>query len=149
MGDRLRGRRPAIAHALRTGTYREWLIASTAEVSKTVENDSTTPASFLFPLGVSESWTHYHRLWASVLVRAIYDVVHYRLDPNKENKVLPSHEQIGREAYNWFLRKRKDIGSFLWICSILEIIDPDVVTERVLSLQREDLPRQCSSHRKR
>ena len=50
------------------------------------------------------------RLWASVLVQAIKDV---------QGNYLRYRE----EAFKWLQSESMEVGSFLWVCSVLEL-DP-------------------------
>lgn len=59
----------------------------------------------------------YFRLWKAVLIRAIQDL-------------YPRKGQIYLSTLHWFSSKSIDIGSYLWICSILEI-DPSYLKTRI------------------
>ena len=60
-------------------------------------------------------------LWAAVMERAVYD--------------LKSKDKLQRgSASEWFQnRRRTDVGSFIWVCEVLDI-DPD--RYRKLALNR-------------
>jgi uncharacterized lipoprotein YmbA len=48
------------------------------------------------------------KLWAAVLDQAIKDA-------------LSGNLYLKKEARDWFCSKNQDIGSFLWVCSTLDI----------------------------
>ena len=62
-------------------------------------------------------------LWAGVLERAIYD--------------LKSRNHIHRSsAKNWFRSKNHHVGTFLWVCSVLDL-DPDWTREKAYNLKKK------------
>ncbi len=71
-------------------------------------------------------------LWASVLEKAIEDLNVTETKHEMNN----NYEQFWqRKAAAWFRSSVKDIGSFLWICMILDL-DSDVVRSLVLGCRK-------------
>jgi len=63
----------------------------------------------------------YKNLWSAVLDRAMQDI----------KGIIPGSEKyrekkIIKEAEDWFGSDDRDIGSFLWVCEILDL-QPDKV----------------------
>ncbi len=63
----------------------------------------------------------YKKLWFTVLEQAISDAEGHVEGPKDYRKL------ITERARAWFFRKNQGIGSFLWICLMLDL-DPELVT---------------------
>jgi hypothetical protein len=61
----------------------------------------------------------YRRLWAAVLEQAVKDARGGR-----------TYHIITEEAQAWFHSKKEGVGSFIWVCRILDL-DPSYVREKV------------------
>lgn len=55
------------------------------------------------------------KLWFAVLFQAISDLVPARASENKDSVGVQD------QAYKWFHSKRKNVGSFIWICDIFDL----------------------------
>ena len=58
----------------------------------------------------------YKKLWFAVLVQAIKDAEGYVSGPKDYSNLI-----ITEGARAWFLSKNQGIGSFLWICPMLDL----------------------------
>ena len=56
----------------------------------------------------------YRNLWAAVLEQAVKDVLQCTASLDRERTL------------SWFESKRKDVGSFLWICNVLDL-NPETI----------------------
>ncbi len=61
----------------------------------------------------------YKRLWAAVLEQAVRDAHGSR-----------TYHIIAEEARAWFRSKNEEVGSFIWVCRILDL-DPSYVRTKV------------------
>lgn len=66
----------------------------------------------------------YRQLWASVLWQAVYDVV------RNAKAVRPTPRAIFVEASEWFASDAIYVGSFSWVCDLMNL-DHERVRERV------------------
>ena len=78
-------------------------------------------------LGTDVMYQTCKRLWSAVLNQAIKDA--------QEN-----HSIYAEDARAWFCSKNQAIGSFIWICMILDL-DPD--TFRSVYQEREAISYSC------
>lgn len=65
-------------------------------------------------------------VWFAVLMQAVEDATAHVPDAIP----LTEAHYYQRTAILWFRHRRHDIGSFVWICSVLNL-DPDEVLRRV------------------
>lgn len=83
----------------------------------------------------------YAHVWFAVLVQAVEDATieippptihkHGPLCKNRCKRLAFTEEHyFQRTAMNWFLHNRHDIGSFQWVCSILNL-EPEKIIEQV------------------
>lgn len=165
------GRRAEIFEHIRCGTYGIWLVKQAAKKltldpipiekvrrfrERKIGNrrflkediEMVTSLSAIAPRDTYGGWTCEQRLWAAVLIRAIYDLVHFYLDlPDEKRKI--NLVRLGREAHNWFESSREDEGAYLWVCQVLDMPSPNRMREIIYTKLRKDLPRQCSSRKKK
>jgi len=71
----------------------------------------------------------YKSLWASVLGRAIDDL-NKKLTPRMSDSKKSETLKFKQSAKYWFSRKESNVGSFVWICDILEI-DPEKTKSKI------------------
>lgn len=65
------------------------------------------------------------KLWAAVLMDAIECLSgHVSAEGSRANRVA----EIDR-AKEWFLSERKDVGSFLWVCKMLDLASELILKE--------------------
>lgn len=83
-------------------------------------------------------------MWASVMVRAVLDFKTFG-DVSREESPLKS--ALGSQARGWLYDSSEEIGSFRWICSILDLGSPDSALKRMEIT--EYVPRQCASQKKK
>lgn len=108
------------------------------EFGDSQEIESETPGPRLTGIRVSlPSLDCYGQLWLSVLLRAVEDAtvvlkepkmhLHNKGCPRKRGQIicdrrLPSDDHIAqKQAREWFVSARNDVGSFHWICSNLDL----------------------------
>lgn len=177
--QRFIGRRREILDAIKGGYYREWLLreyqrrqqvqrfnlfregirARFIQLEVKVvpepepELDTIEPdVAVVFPASAQRRWSPEQRMWGSVLIRSIYDVVNFHLDPAREDgqkKPTKLQTRMGAEVHIWLFQNEEYIGSFPWICSMLSVGHYRKLRERIVQLKREDLPRQCASAKKK
>lgn len=93
--------------------------------------------NFDFP-GEMDCWSH---LWFAALVQAVEDAtlpvakpIIHRHGPLCRSgcKRLSFTEEhyFQRTAMGWFLHERQDVGSFRWVCSILNL-EPERIIEQI------------------
>lgn len=67
-------------------------------------------------------------LWQSVMIQAVkdlHDVMRFKRDSEGRNAAwIPVREHAN--LLRWFRSKQKDVGSFIWVCEVIDC-DPDVV----------------------
>jgi hypothetical protein len=68
----------------------------------------------------------YGAVWFATLMQAVEDATVFVPDA----KPLTEQHYYQRTAILWFKNPRHDVGSFVWICSVLNL-DPDEVLQRV------------------
>ena len=68
-------------------------------------------------------------LWAGVLLRTVRDLLGVATHAEPRKRLL-----LRRTALAWFSSSDSDIGSFLWICTLLDI-EPSYVLRRVRELR--------------
>lgn len=84
----------------------------------------------------SDQWQAEKRLWGSVMLAAISDLVFYYTDPS--DTATNEERLYGRRTYMWFRSSDTDVGSFLWLCSVLGY-PPAGARERAMRLTRRTL----------
>jgi len=67
------------------------------------------------------------KLWAAVLIDAIKCLSGHVVGEGSRDKQA---KEI-RMAKEWFLSERKDVGSFLWVCRMLDLVSEQVLKEVV------------------
>lgn len=165
---RLIGRRREIYKALQSGTYWEWLEQDRLSKDKLqrfqrfrakfsalrgrrlhpekhleyVEGDCT--AADPEDLQATLHWRGERRMWASVLTRAVLDFKMFGETSREENALKAT---LGSQAKGWLYDGSEEIGSFRWICSILDLGNPGHVLKRMETT--EYAHRQCASKKKR
>jgi len=162
--QRLIGRRREIYKALQSGTYWEWLEHDRLYKIKLQRFQrfrakfSALRGNFLPPENYQEfvdsdcstqdpedirattHWRGERRLWASVLTRAVLDYKMFGDVSRGDNSVKAT---LGSQARGWLYDSSEEIGSFRWICSILDLGNPDYALRRMETT--EYVPRQCAS----
>jgi len=93
------------------------------------------------PQAVADGWDRSQRLWAAVLIRAIYDFIYFYADPTTTRDLTLTEKRIGKEVMTWFHSSDTETGSFLWICAMLNFRQPAVIAKKVMSLTKNNLPR--------
>ena len=173
ISQRLIGRRREIFQQVQKGNYRDWIVREYQANNDTRHIDSLQltfrrfqdhirairknwlvaeqdlvkpplPVDDIFTASLTNRWMPEHRVWGAVLLRAIYDVVIYT-----ECETPKSLRRMGTEALAWINSDEDYIGSFVWICSILSVAHHERIRERIKTLIREELPRQCASAKKK
>jgi hypothetical protein len=61
----------------------------------------------------SNAWRNLHELWAGVLLQAIKDY--------HDEGTSSTVQRDKRHAMAWFKSSRQDVGSFIWICDLLDL----------------------------
>jgi hypothetical protein len=166
--QRLIGRRREIYKALQSGTYWEWLEQDRLHKSKlqrfqrfrakfsTLRGTLLPPENYQEYIGTGgqatdpediQATTHWRgerRMWASVLVRAVLD---YKMFGEISREESPLKSTLGAQARGWLYDSSEEIGSFKWICSILDLGNPESALRRMETT--EYVPRQCASKKKK
>lgn len=155
---RLLGRRREIFVALRSGRFLDWLLdeRKRKEIRRQVagfivrliglrrqvvpEITPSTQDGFPLPHEIVDGWDKHQRLWAAVLIRAIYDYIYFYADPTSETLSV-TESRIGSEVSAWFQSEDDEIGSFLWVCDVLEFFSPEMIVSRIEYMTRNNLPR--------
>jgi len=75
--------------------------------------------------------TQEHQLWAAVLEKAISDACAQRTAKLNGDKL--ANETIRIDAVRWFECEEFEVGSFSWICEVLDL-DPNPLRRQILSL---------------
>jgi hypothetical protein len=66
----------------------------------------------------------YRKLWFAVLEQAIKDSEGYLVSSRDDN------DRIKQEARRWFLSENQGIGTFLWICLMLDL-NPEFLRKHI------------------
>ena len=74
------------------------------------------------------------RLWSAVLEDAFMCCVR---GYNSGERASATRREDMEEAKEWFLDKRRDIGSFLWVCKMLDLT-PGRILKKVPGLYRDE-----------
>jgi hypothetical protein len=83
--------------------------------------------------GMRKRYDPLHRekkLWAVVMEEAV-DCMHGRVAGEHRSRRRELEMTMARE---WFQSDRKNIGSFLWICHLLEL-EAEIIREKVLGIE--------------
>jgi len=75
------------------------------------------------------------KLWSAVLMDA-YDCARGRVSAESSRTVRQLEVENAKE---WFLSKRKAAGSFLWVCSLLELPSDQILKEIEVMLRDEKM----------
>lgn len=68
------------------------------------------------------------QLWFAVLTQSIEDALSFSLD-----------ESTVAAAKRWFRSEREDVGSFRWVCNVINI-DAEAILQRVRAQYRQRQP---------
>lgn len=106
-------------------------------------------------LGAPEEkcWSPEERLWASVLIRGIWDYAHYQYvlqsdDEDRERKLTIMERPSGlADAVQWILNDSTEPCGFVWICRLLDL-KHEKVREAAKAIGLVEL-RKCSTHQQR
>lgn len=80
-------------------------------------------------VGVPDELVGPRDLWAAVMHGAVSDLLGQNSTTKGRNRHVINTD-LARGARRWFDSDDRDIGSFLWICSVLEL-DPERVRGRL------------------
>lgn len=61
-----------------------------------------------------------HRLWAAVLANACRDLVN-PVNPGPSQYRVQYRREAKQKALDWFRSENLHIGSYLWVCAVLDI----------------------------
>ena len=100
------------------------------------------------------SFDCYGQIWFAVLVQAVEDasvvlpplVVHQhkvKCPPGCRRLAYTDEHYFQRTAFSWFRSTEETVGSFLWVCAILNIA-PEIILDRI-----EERRRDVRKHRRR
>jgi hypothetical protein len=166
--QRLIGRRREIYKALQSGTYWEWLehdrlykiklqrfqrfrakfsaLRGTLLPPKNYQEYLSSDCQAADPEDIQATmhWRGERRMWASVMVRAVLD---FKMFGEISREESPLKSTLGSQARGWLYDSSEEIGSFRWICSILDLGSPDAALRRMETT--EYVPRQCASQKKK
>lgn len=108
-------------------------------------------SAFLISRTVQSRWIPEQRLWGAVLIRAIYDFVTFFKCPADNIKKDGTSMRLGQEVRDWFDDQEdlEEVGTFSWICYVLDLGDWRDLRDKIFTLTRRHLPRQCRSHKKK
>jgi hypothetical protein len=89
----------------------------------------------MVPLGGRRGGVSEKELWAAVLVLGFKDAIGElmrKLPEKSENKLtyLKNRRRIIEEARTWVNSNRKTLGSYIWVCDVLEV-DPSIIRAKV------------------